>query len=382
MVDSAKIYFSISFDLVLINKSLPYDIYVNSSSIETREHFVKIFAQNNSLTQEELNVAKNKYHQFYVYENQREEFLKSLSLNENASEIEKTQFVKDSAIHYLDKLFDKEKKFDTDVLSEILQGCQTAVKSMVSILKNHDVEKVQLLISNLSFHDFYTYDHSVNVSMYCISLYSSAKPNATEEEIVMAGMGGMLHDIGKLKIPTEIINKPFGLTPIEKLIINQHPQLGFDMLNNSSCRCTGIDFEVLKRIVHEHHENYNGTGYPNKLEGPSMHFMTRVTAIADFFDAVTTKRAYHEALSIDDALRLMDNTKGKKIDPNLFHIFSINVNKLIFKAKLNKTLPENFDPCQPQNVLPFITLKDDYKVPDIGKNTKISDHGKVKKKAS
>jgi HD-GYP domain-containing protein (c-di-GMP phosphodiesterase class II) len=382
MVESTKIYFSVSFDLVITNRELPYDLFVNSSSIETREHFVKVFAKNDSLTAQDLVLAKNKYHQFYVYENQREDFLKSLTLNPNSTEIEKGQFIKDSAIHYLDKLFDKEKKFDTILLSEILQSCQTTVQSMVSLLKNYDVEKVQLLISNLSFHDFYTYDHSINVSMYCISLYSSAKPNATNEEIVMAGMGGMLHDIGKLHIPNEIINKPFVLTADEKQVINQHPQYGHDLLKNNACQCKGVDFEVLKRIVHEHHENYNGTGYPNKIDGANMHFMTRVTAIADFFDAITTKRAYHDVLSTDEALRVMDGTKGKKIDPHLFNIFSINVNKLIFQEKIQKKLPDDFDPCQPHNILLFEKIKPDYKVADVGKNTKTKNHGKIKQKAS
>jgi HD-GYP domain-containing protein (c-di-GMP phosphodiesterase class II) len=343
---------------------------------------VRVFALNNSLTPDELIMAKRKYYQFYVCEDQREAFLKSLIKNSNATEVEKTQFVKNSAIHYLDKLFDKNRPFDTVVLTDILNGCLTSVQSMVSILKNQDVEKVQLLISNLSFHDFYTYDHSVNVSMYCISLYSTAKPNAPDNEIIMAGMGGMLHDIGKLLIPNEIINNPFALGPDEKNIINQHPQLGFELIQNNVCQCQGVDFEILKRIVHEHHENFNGTGYPQNLDGANIHFLARITAIADFFDAITTKRSYHEVLSVEDALRIMDASKGKKIDPNLFNIFSIKANKSIFKEKLQKKLPDNFDPCQPQNILLFENVKADYKISDIAKNTKIKDHGKIKKRAS
>lgn len=382
MDKSLKTFFSISFDLVLVNQQIPYNIYINSSSIEHREHFVKAFAENNILTLEDLASAQNKYHQFYVSEDQRENFLKSLVKSTNATEIEKTQFVKNAAIHYLDKLFSKDKKFDNAILTEILNGCLASVEAMVSIIKNKGVEEVQLLISNLSFHDFYTYDHSINVSMYCISLYSTAKPNAPEQELVMAGMGGMLHDIGKIQIPTDLINKPFALTPEEKLIINKHPQFGFEMLKNNSCNCKGVDFEILQRIVHEHHENFNGTGYPQKLDGANIHFMTRVTSIADFFDAITTKRSYHEVLSTEEALRIMDATKGKKLDPNLFNIFSIKANQLIFKQKLKKKLPDDFDPCQPQNILLFDNVKPDYKVSDIAKRTKIKDHGKIKKKAS
>jgi HD-GYP domain-containing protein (c-di-GMP phosphodiesterase class II) len=382
MKKTEKTYFSIAFDIILINQPLPYDLYVNSSSIEAREHFVKIFAQKHILTSHDLELAENKYYQFYVEESQREDLLNSLVLNPKASEVQKTQFIKNSAIHYLDKLFEKNKKFNNEILNEILQGCKTSVQSMVSLIKNQDVEKVQLLISNLSIHDFYTYDHSINVSMYCISLYSAAKHSATDEELAMAGMSGLLHDLGKMNIPTEIINKPFSLSTEEKLIINQHPLMGFELLEKNPCQCQGVDFEILKRVVLEHHENYNGTGYPHQIDGANMHFMTRVTAIADFFDAITTKRPYHEVLSTEDAFRLMDQAKGKKIDPFLFNIFSINVNKLIFKQKSTKAIPENFDPCQPQNIILYENVKPDYKIPDIGKNTKIKNHGKIKKKAS
>ena len=99
--------------------------------------------------------------------------------------------IKDSAIHYLDKLFDTDKEFTTEILSETLQGCKTTVESMVDVIKDYDVSKLQSLIASLSFHDFYTYDHSINVSMYCIfTLFTALKPNAPKEEIVLAGLGG------------------------------------------------------------------------------------------------------------------------------------------------------------------------------------------------
>jgi HD-GYP domain-containing protein (c-di-GMP phosphodiesterase class II) len=266
-------------------------------------------------------------------------------------------------------------------LSEILNGCRNTVEAMVDLLKTYDTEKIQLLISNLSFHDFYTYDHSINVSMYCISLYRSVKPNASREQIVMAGLAGMFHDIGKLKISTEIINKPNVLDVQERQLINQHPQIGFDLLNNNTCNCQGINFEILKRVVFEHHESYNGKGYPNKLKGTDIYFLARITTIADFFDAITTKRSYHDALNVNEAMKVMNFAIGKKLDPKFFKLFSKNVDQLIFKEKLNTVLTDDFDPCQPHNVLPLKKTKVSLNNSEVEKKNSAKDHGRIIRKA-
>jgi len=373
-------FFSISFDLIAIEHAIPYDLYVNSSANENKERYVRIYPKNDLITSEELKIFKKKYFQLYVHESQREQYLKSLINCSNVPDSQKSEIIKDSAIHYLDKLFDKDKEFTTEILSETLQGCKTTVESMVDVIKDYDVSKLQSLIATLSFHDFYTYDHSINVSMYCIALYSAARPNAPKEEIVLAGLGGLLHDIGKLKISTDIINNPDKLTEEEFDIIKKHPDYGYNLLVENSCDCEGVDFEIIKRIVHEHHENYNGTGYPQKLVGVDIHLLARVTAIADFFDAITTKRSYHEVLPTEDAIAVMSKAVGKKLDPDLFQIFTTSVKQLILTGKINRELPEDFDPCQPQNVLPFRTPKPNFKVEGFGDKEKERAFGKIKKK--
>ena len=218
--------------------------------------------------------------------------------------------------------------------------------------------------------------------MYCIALFRAAKPNASKDEIVMAGLGGLLHDIGKLKISTDIINKPEKLTDEEFNIIKTHPSNGFQLLNENPCPdCQGVDFSIIKRVVYEHHENFNGTGYPQKLSGADIHLYARITAIADFFDAITTKRSYHEVLSTEDAIAIMSKTVGKKIDPLLFEVFTKSVKQLVLTGKMNKELPEDFDPCQPQNVLPFRVPKG-FKVEGFGDKEKVDTFGKIKKKVS
>ena len=374
-------FFSVSFDLILLDKAIPYDLYVNSSANQERERFVRIYPKNDPLSFEDLKLFKKKYFQLYVHEAQRDDYLRSLISVKGVGDIQKTDVIKSSAIHYLDKLFSDEKEFTTELLSETISECKVAVESMVDVIKDYDVSKVQGLIASLSFHDFYTYDHSINVSMYCISLFTAARPNATKEEIVMAGLGGLLHDIGKIKISTDIINKPEKLSDEEFNIIKAHPTYGLELLTENPCPdCHGVDFNIIKRIVHEHHENFNGTGYPKKLAGADIHLLARVTAIADFFDAITTKRTYHEVLSTEDAISVMSKAVGKKIDPQLFEIFTKSVKQLVMTGKLNKELPEDFDPCQPQNVLPFRNPKG-FKIEGFGDKEKPqTSFGKIKKK--
>lgn len=372
-------FFSVSFDLILLDKSIPYDLYVNSSASEDRERFVRIYPKNDILSLEDLKLFKKKYFQLYVHEFQRNDYLKSLIQIKGVPDVQKGDVIKSSAIHYLDKLFDKDKEFTTELLSETISECKVAVESMVDVIKDYDVSKLQGLIASLSFHDFYTYDHSINVSMYCISLFRAAKPNATKEEIVMAGLGGLLHDIGKIKISTDIINKPEKLSEEEFNIIKTHPAFGFELLTENPCACEGVDFNIIKRVVHEHHENFNGSGYPKKISGADIHLLARVTAIADFFDAITTKRTYHEVLTTEDAIAVMSKTVGKKLDPHLFEIFTKSVKQLVLTGKMHKELPEDFDPCQPQNVLPFRNPKG-FKVEGFGAGEKPQTFGKIKKK--
>ncbi len=375
-------FFSISFDLIAIDSAIPYDLYINSSTNEKKEKYVRIYPKSDAITFEELKMFRKKYFQLYVHESQRELYLKSIISSSHLPDFQKSEIIKDSAIHYLDKIFDQNKEFNTEILSETLQGCKSTVESMVEVIKDYDVSKLQSLIATLSFHDFYTYDHSINVAMYCIAIYSAARPHASKDEIVMAGLGGLLHDIGKLNISTDIINNPNKLSVEEFEIIKKHPDYGFNLLLKNPCSCEGVDFKILNRIVHEHHENFNGSGYPSKLSGLDIHVLARVTAIADFFDAITTKRSYHAVLSTEDAIAIMAKSVGKKLDPDLFQIFTKSVKQLVLNGKTNQELPEDFDPCQPQNVLPFKTPEPIFKIEKFGDKDKEITFGKIKKKVS
>ena len=347
-------FFSVSLSLITTTGPLTYDLFVNASAVEGRERFVRIFPQGESLSETDLLRFKDKYKQLYVPEKQRGLYLSSICSSSGKDVKEKTTVLKDSAIHYLENIFDPKKEFSTEVLNEVIGGCREVVGNFVEVLNDLGVDDLKSLIGNLSFHDFYTFDHSINVSMYSIMIYRAVKPDATKTELTQAGLGGLLHDIGKLKIPTDIINKPDKLTEEEFKEIQKHPDYGIECLCESGIEAPeGINLMILSRVVHEHHENFDGTGYPSKIQGEEIHLLARVTAIADFFDAITTKRSYHKPLSTSDALMLMSKTAGKKIDPELFQVFLRTTNEFDKSKEFKFEISGDFDPCQPQQMLPL-----------------------------
>ncbi len=346
-------YFAVGFDLVIVQQPLTYDLYVNSSALADRERFVRIFPKGGVLSNLDLHRFKEKYVQIYVPESQRGDYLKSICSMAGKTEKEKTLVLKDSAIQHLGKLF-ANRTVSTEVLGETLSGCRDVVEGFVGVIQDYNIEKVQELIGSLSFHDFYTYDHSINVSMYSIFLYRLLHPEANEQDLVNAGMGGLLHDIGKIRIPVEILNSTGKLTDEEFMEIKKHPGYGFDLLEDSRIQVfKQVDLDLVRKVVYQHHENFDGTGYPQKLTGREIHEMARVTTIADFFDALTTKRSYQDMMTTKEALVLMNKTRGKKIDPRLFDLFvkhtgnSLPEHLVRNDAKIE--LSEDFDPCQPQD---------------------------------
>lgn len=362
-------FFSVRHDLVQLDQPLPYDLYINSSIVKGKEKFVRIFPQDGILKKEELEEFHRKYIQLYISETQRGKYLRSLVKSSNIDDLEKTNIIKDSALNYLHGIFDSKKEFSTEILAQNIEGCREVVESMVDVIDQHSIDSLRNLIGNLSFHDFYTYDHSINVSMYCISLYKTINPKASRRELVHAGLGGLLHDLGKVKIPTHILNNPGGLTDEEYAVIKQHPEFGLELLLSGHCEVNpDIDLKIIARVIGEHHENFDGTGYPKKLKGKEqIHLLARVCTIADFFDAVTTKRSYSEVLSISDAMNTLRKFKGKKLDPDLFDIFDHHVKYLKVEHAKDLQLSDKFDPTIPYAKLPIEEIKQFEKEMDFGK---------------
>lgn len=146
-----------------------------------------------------------------------------------------------------------------------------------------------------------------------------------EKEAEIIRLASPMHDVGKLAIPDSILNKPGKLTAEEFQVMKNHSRIGYEMLKNSNKRL----MKSAAIIALEHHEKYNGTGYPYRLSGDEIHIYGRITAIADVFDALDSKRVYKDAWELSDILALFRKERGEHFDPKLVDIFFNNIDKIL-----------------------------------------------------
>ncbi len=155
--------------------------------------------------------------------------------------------------------------------------------------------------------------HSERVSRLCQEI--AAAMHFDKDTIKQIGIAGLVHDIGKIGVDETILNKPGRLTPEERREIERHPETGWRILSSSS------EFSDLAQFVLEHHERWDGSGYPRGLAGESISIEARIIAIADSFDAMTSERSYHKGISREDAANELKRFSGTLYDPAIVDTF-------------------------------------------------------------
>lgn len=165
-----------------------------------------------------------------------------------------------------------------------------------------------------------TANHVRRVAEYSYALLKAA--GYPEEEAQIIRLASPMHDIGKVGIPDHILNKPGKLTAEEFEIIKTHTTIGYEVLKLSNRQI----MKTAAIIAHEHHERWDGNGYPRGLKGEDIHIFGRMTAITDVYDALGQKRAYKEAWSEEEILDYLKKESGKMFDPNLIALFLDNLN--------------------------------------------------------
>ncbi|HWR07151.1 HD-GYP domain-containing protein [Sporomusa sp.] len=162
--------------------------------------------------------------------------------------------------------------------------------------------------------DKYTVEHSKNVA--CLMAGFAEYAELPVEDVTLAYVVGIVHDVGKVSVPDHILNKPGRLTEAEFAIIRQHPEVGADILGEVE----GLN--KVATIVRHHHERYDGKGYGTGLAGDAIPFFSRMLAVCDSFDAMTTVRCYRlEAFSIAKALEEISRCAGSQFDPVISRCF-------------------------------------------------------------
>ena len=175
------------------------------------------------------------------------------------------------------------------------------------------LESIETLRYTVEAKDPYTKGHSDRVAEFSVLI--GKKLGLSEEDLKTLRIGGLFHDIGKIGIPDSILLKDERLTPEEYSEIKHHPSIGTHILSNATI------FSNIIPIVKHHHERYDGRGYPSQLVGDDIPYVARIAAVADTFDAMTSKRSYRDSLPIDVVRAEIERCSGTQFDPNIAKVF-------------------------------------------------------------
>ena len=182
-------------------------------------------------------------------------------------------------------------------------------------LKQAHVDLVERLGRAAEYKDTDTGEHIARMSQYSKVLALALGMNEQHAELLR--QAAPMHDVGKIGIPDSILLKPGKLTPDEFAHMKEHAAIGAKILANSPSPL----LQLAHVLAIEHHEKWDGTGYPNGLKGEEISIEGRIVAIADVFDALTSKRPYKEPWSIEQTIEHMQHQAGKHFDPHLVELF-------------------------------------------------------------
>lgn len=215
---------------------------------------------------------------------------------------QKANILRESSLAIMEDLFenpDVNKALDESkpIISDFLKFMDQAPESVGYLL-------------SLSGHDFYTYNHSLDVSIYSLGLGKVLGFN--NKDLEELGLGCLFHDIGKRNVALEILCKKGPLDDAEWEQMKRHPQYGLVILNQNENISDGI-----KAACFEHHESWSGNGYPQQIAGHDIHPFARIVAICDTYDAMTTQRSYNVPLKPTEALTMMRDKLAGRYDPEM-----------------------------------------------------------------
>ena len=231
---------------------------------------------------------------------------------------------------------EKSDKFDQLLL--LIESAIKSVKQMDEIKRINEkledskeqleqayLDMVQTLRYTVEAKDSYTRGHSDRVSEYSVLI--GEKLGLPAEQIKTLRIGGLFHDIGKIGIPDSILLKPAKLTDEEYSQIKNHPSIGAHILGSAAI------FQDIIPIVKHHHERYDGNGYPSKLKGEEIPYLARIAAVADTFDAMTSRRSYRGPIDVEHVKEEIKRCDGTQFDPQIAEVFIEILNNDFDKIK-------------------------------------------------
>jgi putative nucleotidyltransferase with HDIG domain len=300
-LSSLKTDTKVGCDLYLLVKSgadSRYILYCRGDAIFESNKREMLLGKNIS----RLFITKEDQQKYYEYlENNFQSIISDTSISPG----ERTKIVHSAATNLVKDLFN-------DPRSGNVERTKTFAYNMVDyVLKDNDAAHSLLKIA---VHEYYTYTHSVNVA--AVGTLFAKSIGLKNEDLRELCSGILLHDVGKTRISTDILNKKGKLTKEEFDEIKKHPELGIEVLDEAD-----IEFKEERIITIQHHENDDGTGYPHGLKKDEIHLSGKIARIIDVYDALTTKRTYADAVRPFAALVEMKEKMSNCFDNELLMEF-------------------------------------------------------------
>ncbi len=235
-------------------------------------------------------------------------------MNKNSDEINK-----------FNNLLDEKNLFVKQTLAyaKDLKTTISALKSANRELQEAYLDTVLRLVMASEYRDEDTGEHISRISLYCT--FITGKMNFPDKIVKNIRFASPMHDVGKIGIPDSILLKRGKLTDGEFEIIKSHCVIGGRILSDSKAEI----LQLAESIALTHHEKWNGKGYPKGLSGDEIPIEGRIVALADVFDALTSKRPYKKSFSVERSCDIIKNEKGKHFDPKIVDVFFDNIDEII-----------------------------------------------------
>lgn len=296
---SSKILETISSSVIIVNSSMQIT-YLNKSGkelfgseISSNSHLSKVFDESEKVIHLVDNALSGQQSSKKTIENRD----KSLLVEVLPFEIES------SDLHVM---------IHIDDISENV--------TLNNLLEKQYLNMFKSFVKFIDAKDTYTGLHSASVSDYVSKILEGIDLNKDEKKEILTAAN--LHDIGKIGVPEIILNKPGKLTHEEYNKMKEHPSIGESLISEIN------GYEQIAKIIRHHHEKYNGLGYPDGLKGEEIPLGSRVIAVADAFDAITSDRVYKSKRSYDQARRILIEESGRQFDQEIVNIFLESIREL------------------------------------------------------
>lgn len=265
---------------------ITFDLYTMPLSGQPLREPILLMRRNTMLAKIQQIITERGFKYFFIRKEEQqklhhliENFIAMLIQDPAVSQAEKSQIIYQCAANIIRDIFTDPRSGDH------LKRVENITSSIIDFALSDEAAIPGLL--QLSSHDYYTFTHCLNVAAFSIGMWLHLYPGQ-RQGLQEFALGCMLHDIGKSRIDEAILNKPGALSAEELTVIRQHPRLGYELMVDRVPR-------VALDVILHHHEKHSGNGYPKGLRGEQISDLAKIAAIADVYDALTTRRSYAEA---------------------------------------------------------------------------------------